>query len=335
MYDDDFMESMTACQVHSFIGSHIKDLAFVKLNLNIQMLDDLKNTWKQYAHSQCIKPSEYLGWFRAAKVQVVNAEKGLSNKFVKDIIKNGIHYDEACPTRYPDLLSGLMIKMSEELFYYIIHVDKYCFYQNVARISYALERKYLNLTEIQMCEEILNEQIRLLTNWKMEYANYVYFDRVDNKPQPEHTFYFAYGINCNRQKMLQRCPNAKKIGQAILYNHKFIIDERGPSGGCASVKEEVGTDVTGVLWHIPNDEIHNLDRAEGINLNPPAYKKASMKVHVLGSSCFECEALVYVSLRPEGFYARTGYIEGILEGIKEDLVQNVDEKSYRCHIKHD
>ena len=32
---------------------------------------------------------------------------------------------------------------------------------------------------------------------------------------------------------------------------------------------------------------------------------------------------------------RTGYIEGILEGIKEDLVQNVDEKSYRCHIKHD
>ena len=120
-----------------------------------------------------------------------------------------------------------------------------------------------------------------------------------------------------------------------MYNHKFIIDERGPSGGCASVKEEVGTDVTGVLWHIPNDEIHNLDRAEGINLNPPAYKKASMKVHVLGSSCFECEALVYVSLRPEGFYARTGYIEGILEGIKEDLVQNVDEKSYRCHIKHD
>ena len=64
-------------------------------------------------------------------------------------------------------------------------------------------------------------------------------------------------------------------------------------------------------------------------------KKDTMKLHVLGSRCFECEALVYVSLRPEGFYARTGYIEGILEGIKEDLVQNVDEKSYRCHIKQD
>ena len=48
MYDDDFMESMTAKQVHSFIGSHIKDLAFVKKNLNIQMLNELKNTWKQW-----------------------------------------------------------------------------------------------------------------------------------------------------------------------------------------------------------------------------------------------------------------------------------------------
>ena len=335
MYNEDFMESMSSKQVYSFISSHIKDLVFLKNSLNEQFLNELKNTWRQHARSQSIIPTEYLGWFRAAKVQVVNAEKGLNNRSVKDIIKNGIHYDEACPTRYPDLVSGLMMKMSDELFYYIIHVDKYVFYHNIARTSYALEKKYKNLTEYQVCEEILNEQIRLLTGWKMEYANYAYFDRVDNKPQPNHTFYFAYGSNCNRQKMLQRCPSAKKIGQAMLYNHKFIIDERGPSGGCASIKEDIGTDVTGVLWHIPNNEISNLDRAEGVNLNPPAYKKNKMKVHVLGSGCFECEALVYVSLRPEGFFARRGYIEGILKGIKEDLVQNIDEKTYRCHIKHD
>ena len=182
------MESMTAKQVHSFIGSHIKDLAFVKNNLNEQFLNELKSIWRQHAYSQSISPSEYLGWFRAAKVQVVNAEKGLNNRFVKDIIKNGIHYDEACPSRFPELVSGLMMKMSEELFYYIIHVDKYIFYQNIARTSYALEKKYKNLTEHQVCGEILNEQIRLLTNWKMQYANYAFFDRVDNKPKPNHTF---------------------------------------------------------------------------------------------------------------------------------------------------
>ena len=39
--------------------------------------------------------------------------------------------------------------------------------------------------------------------------------------------------------MLQRCPNAKKIGQAILYNHKFIIDERGSSEDVRLLKKKL------------------------------------------------------------------------------------------------
>ena len=333
MTEDYFMESFSTKEVHSFIGSHIKDLAFVKSNLNDKTFNEFEKTWDLYAQVNRINEDNFIGWWRGAKVQVVNCEKGLKNNLVKQVIESGIGYDQACPSRFPKLMSGLFIRMHEELNYYYIHVNKYIFYENIAHISHALERKFKNLSKLQMCDAIITEQIKLLTSWKMQFANYVYFDRIENKPKANHTFYFAYGINCNRSKMLERCPSAKKIGQANLYNHKFIIDERGPNGGCASVKENEGSDVTGVLWHIRNDEIIRLDKAEGINLNPPVYKKEIMKVHVLGSGSFECEALVYISLKPEGYFARQGYIEGILKGIKEDLVQNLNEKSYRCHIK--
>ena len=333
MDQDNYMESFSAKEVHSFIDSHIKDLAFVKYNLNEKSFNEFEKMWDQYSKVQKIYGNDYISWWRGAKVQVINSEKGLENYFVKQVIETGIGYDQPCPSRFPKLMSGLIMRIHEELAYYYIHINKYMFYENIAQVSYALEKKFSNLSKLQMCEAIISEQIKLLTSWKMQFANYAYFDRIENKPKPNHTFYFAYGINCNRNKMLERCPSAKKIGQATLYNHQFIIDERGPNGGCASVKEKEGSDVTGVLWHIHNDEIIRLDRAEGINLNPPVYKKETMKVHVLGSGSFECEALVYVSLKPEGYFARRGYIEGILEGIKEDLIQNFDEKSYRCHIK--
>ena len=37
---------------------------------------------------------------------------------------------------------------------------------------------------------------------------------------------------------VKRCPGAKQIGEAVLCNHTFIIDERGPAGGYASVKRQ-------------------------------------------------------------------------------------------------
>ena len=146
--------------------------------------------------------------------------------------------------------------------------------------------------------------------------------------------YFAYGANCLQKKMLERCPNARRIGEAVLYNHKFIIDERGNDGGCASVKKEEGSEVRGIAWLVPDNEIrYGLDKAEGVNMTPPAYKKQMMKIHILGTNNFNYEALVYISCRKEGFYARNNYIEKILEGLKENFVQEFDETSYRKHIK--
>ncbi len=134
--------------------------------------------------------------------------------------------------------------------------------------------------------------------------------------------------------MLKRCPGAKQIGEAVLYNHTFIIDERGPAGGYASVKRQEGSEVRGIAWLIPNNEIkNNLDRAEGVNMTPQVYRKETMKIQILGTDQFNVEALVYVSNKKEGFYARDDYIETILTGLKQNLVYEFDEMSYRSHIK--
>ena len=87
--------------------------------------------WERYAYEEKLGRDEYLA-LRIAKVQVINAEKGLNNKFVKQTITGGIGYDEPCPTRYPKLLSGLMMRMQEEFTYYIVHVNKFMFYDYIA-----------------------------------------------------------------------------------------------------------------------------------------------------------------------------------------------------------
>ena len=73
-----------------------------------------------------------------------------------------------------------------------------------------------------------------------------------------------------------------------------------------------------------------MDRFEGV---PRAYRKETMKIHILGTNQYHIKALVYVSCSKEGFYARDNYIEKILTGLKENFVQEFDEASYRKHIK--
>ena len=81
-----------------------------------------------------------------------------------------------------------------------------------------------------------------------------------------------------------------RIGEAVLYNHKFIIDERGNDGD-ASVKKEEGSEVRGIAWLVPDNEIrYGLDKAEGVNMTPPAYK-TEMKIHILGTNNFNYEVL--------------------------------------------
>ena len=78
------------------------------------------------------------------------------------------------------------------------------------------------------------------------------------------------------------------------------IGAAGQAGGFASVKREEGSEVRGIAWLIPNNEIkNNLDKAEGVNMTPSVYRKETMKIHILGTDQFNVEALVYISNKVE------------------------------------
>ena len=68
-------------------------------------------------------------------------------------------------------------------------------------------------------------------------------------------------------------------------------------------------------------------------MTPQVYRKETMKIKFWELTSLYVEALVYVSNKKEGFFARDDYIETILTGLKQNLVYEFDEKSYRSHIK--
>ena len=72
MDEDNFMEGFSAKDVHSFISSHINDLAFVKSTLNDNIFNEFEKTWDLYAQVNKINEDNFIGWWRGAKVQVVN-----------------------------------------------------------------------------------------------------------------------------------------------------------------------------------------------------------------------------------------------------------------------
>ena len=138
MDDQNFMEAFKAKDIFSFINYHIKDLVNVRNKLDEKMLNQLEKFWDKYSYENYLNRDEYKA-LRIAKVQVVNAEKGLNNKFVKETITGGIGYDEPAP---PDIhaLLGINDENSWEFEYYQIHVNKFMFYDHIARTSYALEK---------------------------------------------------------------------------------------------------------------------------------------------------------------------------------------------------
>ena len=86
-------------------------------------------------------------------------------------------------------------------------------------------------------------------------------------------FYFAYGMNTNKESMAQRCPKAIPIGVTNIESHKFVFR------GVADVDYTANSDdkVEGVLWLITPECEKSLDSLEGY---PTFYtKKYDYDIH--------------------------------------------------------
>jgi len=73
--------------------------------------------------------------------------------------------------------------------------------------------------------------------------------------------YFAFGHNTNDEDFLRRCPNAKKIGQAIVPNFEVVIRNH------ADLIQKDGEKAYGVLWAINKGDENNLDYDEKFGEN--------------------------------------------------------------------
>lgn len=124
--------------------------------------------------------------------------------------------------------------------------------------------------------------------------------------------YFSYGMNTNRAQMAQRCPEAKSLGKAVLYNHEFRFARH------ADIIENPEYATQGVLWDITPDCELSLDALEGF---PSYYLKKQVTVFYNGNpvTCMT----YYMTGDNVDQLPSDGYLEMLFQGYAE---HNVDTK---------
>lgn len=98
----------------------------------------------------------------------------------------------------------------------------------------------------------------------------------------EDIYYVAYGSNLNKVQMIDRCPEAKCIGPAILENYRLKFNLY------LTVEQEEGSNVPVGIWKITKNDERKLDRYEGF---PRLYRKEFVDVKVNGITR---QCLIYI-----------------------------------------
>ncbi len=120
--------------------------------------------------------------------------------------------------------------------------------------------------------------------------------------------YFAYGSNMSRAVMAKFAPGAVPVGAAVLHGHRFVIS----GDGYASVAQQQGERVHGVLWRLSPRDRATLDAWEGVAQG--LYRVATLPVHCAGQSR---HALVYIAANSRIGRPKPGYMDVVLEAARE------------------
>ncbi|HSW09969.1 MAG TPA: gamma-glutamylcyclotransferase family protein [Bacillota bacterium] len=131
---------------------------------------------------------------------------------------------------------------------------------------------------------------------------------------PARCLYFAYGSNLSVDAMRERCRprSARKLGAAVLLDHRLEFRADAHGFGLATVRPARGVRVYGGLWRIDRNCRAHLDRYEAW---PRVYLRKDVPVLFQGRLV---RALTYVLQR--GGAAVTperDYLETILAGYRD------------------
>ena len=141
----------------------------------------------------------------------------------------------------------------------------------------------------------------------------------------ERDYYFAYGSNMDEEQMQYRCPDAVKVGHAMLPCFRCAID----SARVATVINAPTASVEGILWEISPEDERSLDIYEGVRSG--CYSKRYLSVCMKDGSLIE--PLVYVSNRPE-WDRPTGTASNYTRRILECAEENGFSDNYLARLAH-
>ena len=114
------------------------------------------------------------------------------------------------------------------------------------------------------------------------------------------TAYFAYGSNMIFPEMIERCPGARWLGNALLSGHRFILNENG----LATLVADAASSAHGVLWSVTPRDVEILDWYESIAVD--LYRRRMMTID-------ERATLVYLASNDSpGSVRQENYLEKII-----------------------
>ena len=121
-------------------------------------------------------------------------------------------------------------------------------------------------------------------------------------------YYIAYGSNLNVGQMLRRCPDAVKIGTAVIEDYQLLFRSNSRAG-VATIEPCGGGSVPVGVWAVSDSDEASLDHYEGW---PWLYEKRVFPVTVRGK---KVRALIYIMTPGHRFAPpSTFYLDTIIEG---------------------
>ena len=137
--------------------------------------------------------------------------------------------------------------------------------------------------------------------------------------------YFAYGSNLSRDRMHERNCDFTSAKSATLKGWKLVFNKRSfkvPTAGFGNIKEDKESEVEGILYELPDNAIHTLDKYEGY---PKHYNR--IKVNIICKDK-ELEADAYIAVKEwisEGVKPTKEYLDFFLQG-KDFLSESYYQK---------
>jgi gamma-glutamylcyclotransferase (GGCT)/AIG2-like uncharacterized protein YtfP len=117
-------------------------------------------------------------------------------------------------------------------------------------------------------------------------------------------YYFAYGSNMDSSRMARMYPSARASGIGILFDYRFIINQRG----FATVVPGTGKKVYGVLWALSEGDLLHLDEYEDVAGG--LYSRVPVKVTLMRGAV--SNAFVYIAANDRPGSPRSQYLEAIV-----------------------